>query len=437
MTKSRVVRAVATSRMRPTWWLVLLVLLAAGTVGGGCAKSKHPPPEKATRPLILDDAHGGSNGLYFLPPMVPQPVLQGTFVGDLSPAVQIDELDGPGGAILREVATFTMSTGPGSETVRVGDDHYVVNWHTDEFGLDTQLVYRIRVLLAGRQLGFADVQPVATGGQMKNVDSSLYIPLVDGRTLPIKFWLNPCGPVVCTPMDQCHEAGTCDGNTGLCSNPAKADGSACDDGNLCTQADSCQAGACVGAEPVICTALDQCHDVGVCDPATGACNDPPKADGSACDDGNLCTQTDSCQAGACAGADPVVCTALDQCHDPGTCDPATGICSNPPTGDGTFCDDGDACTQADFCDAGACVGQEPVVCVAQDQCHDVGVCNSTTGECSNPAKADGAPCSDGDACTQTDGCMAGACVGANPVVCTALDQCHVPGVCDPGTGVCS
>ena len=55
----------------------------------------------------------------------------------------------------------------------------------------------------------------------------------------------------------------------------------------------------------------------------------------------------------CAG---VTCTALDQCHIAGTCDPATGICSNPVAPDGTACDDGDACTTNDTCSAGRCAG---------------------------------------------------------------------------------
>ena len=65
------------------------------------------------------------------------------------------------------------------------------------------------------------------------------------------------------------------------------------------------------------------------DPATGTCSNPPKPDGTACNDGNACTQTESCQGGICVGVNPVVCTASDQCHTVGTCDPATGQCSNP------------------------------------------------------------------------------------------------------------
>jgi len=244
-------------------------------------------------------------------------------------------------------------------------------------------------------------------------------------------------PVVCSASDQCHDAGTCNTMTGMCSNPAKADGTACNDANLCTQSDTCVAGACTGANPVVCMAMDQCHDVGTCAPATGMCSNPAKMDGAACNDGNACTQLDSCLAGACNGAMPVMCAAMDQCHDAGTCDTMTGMCSNPAKADGSSCNDGNACTQTDSCQAGACAGAMPVVCTAMDQCHDVGTCDTATGTCSNPAKADGATCDDGDACTQTDTCTAGACGGANPVTCTAADECHEAGMCDVATGMCS
>ena len=346
-------------------------------------------------------------------------------------------------------------------------------------------------------------------------------------------------PVVCTALDQCHDAGTCDTGTGLCSNPPKTDGTACTDGNACTQTDTCQGGVCTGGNPVVCTALDQCHDAGTCDTGTGLCSNPPKTDGTtctdgsacttadacaggvcvggpalncddsnvctddtcnpatgcvhtnntascndgnacttadacaggvcvggpalncddgnvctddscnpatgcvhtnntaSCSDGNACTQTDTCQGGVCTGGNPVVCTALDQCHDAGTCDTGTGLCSNPPKTDGTGCTDGDACTQTDTCQGGVCTGGSPVVCTALDQCHDAGTCDTGTGLCSNPPKTDGTGCTDGNACTQTDTCQGGVCTGGNPVVCTALDQCHDAGTCDTGTGLCS
>jgi RHS repeat-associated protein len=248
---------------------------------------------------------------------------------------------------------------------------------------------------------------------------------------------DPCAGAICKAADQCHVAGTCDPKTGQCSNPVANDGTACSDGNSCTQTDTCQAGACVGGNPVTCSASDQCHVAGTCDPKTGQCSNPSANDGTACNDGNNCTQTDACQAGACVGSNPVTCAASDQCHVAGTCNPTTGQCSNPAANDGAACNDGNSCTQRDTCQAGSCIGSSPVICAASDQCHVAGTCNPQTGQCSNPIAANGTGCSDGNSCTQTDTCQAGACVGANPVTCAASDQCHVAGTCNPQTGQCS
>jgi hypothetical protein len=109
-------------------------------------------------------------------------------------------------------------------------------------------------------------------------------------------------PKTCTASDQCHVAGTCNSGTGACSNPIKANGQPCNDSNACTQTDTCQAGACTGANPKICTASDQCHTAGTCIPATG-CTNPAKADGTACNDNNTCTTLDKCQSGFCQGND--------------------------------------------------------------------------------------------------------------------------------------
>jgi hypothetical protein len=92
----------------------------------------------------------------------------------------------------------------------------------------------------------------------------------------------------------------------MCSNPAKTNGTACNDGNACTRTDTCQSGACRGGNPVPCTALDQCHGVGTCDPASGVCSNPVRT-GGACNDGMACTYEDTCTStGSCAGK-PIVC----------------------------------------------------------------------------------------------------------------------------------
>jgi hypothetical protein len=151
-------------------------------------------------------------------------------------------------------------------------------------------------------------------------------------------------------------------------NPANFCAGACTD--VATDVANC--GACGTACP-----SDTCND-GVC--AGGACATRPKADGTPCDDGNPCTVFDVCQAGACVGISPLICTALDQCHVPGTCDPNTGTCSNPAAPDGTACDDGDACTFGDVCTGGVCAGT-PAACSSacpSGSCSTAGqVCGST------------------------------------------------------------
>src|SRR5437867_677553 len=215
----------------------------------------------------------------------------------------------------------------------------------------------------------------------------------------------------------CDVAEFCPGNGPTCPLDAKLpNGSPCSDGSLCTTGDTCQAGLCAGM-PVACPASDQCHVAGTCDPATGTCSNPVAPNGTACNDGNLCTTGDSCQAGACTGT-PVTCAASDQCHLAGTCDPATGSCLNPPAADGTACSDGNACTIGDSCGGGVCQGAA-VACPAPDQCHTAGTCNPLNGICSTPPVANGTTCTAGDACTVRDTCAGGSCVGEPAGPCPA------------------
>jgi hypothetical protein len=211
------------------------------------------------------------------------------------------------------------------------------------------------------------------------------------------------------------------------------DGTPCDDGNACTPTDACTGGVCAGKE-IVCP-LDSCRFPGVCDPGTGKCSQIPLNDDTPCDDGDKCTAGDSCKSGVCAG-DAVSCPEPDQCHNKGLCDPATGACHNAYA-DGTRCDDGNPCTQADECVSGACTGADAIVCAASDQCHSAGTCDPKTGTCDDPP-LDGTPCSDENACTQLDLCEKGLCVGRLPVTCGAPpDPCHGAGVCAQDGGVCA
>jgi alpha-tubulin suppressor-like RCC1 family protein/uncharacterized protein YjdB len=138
---------------------------------------------------IADASTDYKPGFYWLPPMVRNPAHTGTFDAALAPRVEICELAGDAcGPVL---ATYTTTTGPNGELVRLEatEQHYHVNWHTNQFDLSTTTFYRISVRAGTNAtlLGYADVQPVSNGSGLKRVDTDEYIGLVDGRTLPIKF----------------------------------------------------------------------------------------------------------------------------------------------------------------------------------------------------------------------------------------------------------
>jgi MYXO-CTERM domain-containing protein len=99
-------------------------------------------------------------------------------------------------------------------------------------------------------------------------------------------------------MQNCNDdnpctADECDPTKGCTHTPGN-NGNDCNDGNPCTTDDVCMAGDCVG-EPVECVALDDCHEAGTCDADTGSCDDPRKPNGSDCG------RTGTCQSGRCEG----------------------------------------------------------------------------------------------------------------------------------------
>eukprot|EP01059_Diplonema_ambulator_P033327 TRINITY_DN6904_c0_g3_i1.p1 TRINITY_DN6904_c0_g3~~TRINITY_DN6904_c0_g3_i1.p1 ORF type:complete len:2380 (+),score=806.85 TRINITY_DN6904_c0_g3_i1:47-7186(+) len=252
----------------------------------------------------------------------------------------------------------------------------------------------------------------------------------DGRCVGVEL----CANVNCTQMDDCHTVGVCDPMTGKCSNPTKADGAKCDDMNSNTVNDTCTAGVCTGVsrcKNVVCQAISDCHDAGVCDDSTGLCSEPVKSNGSQCDDGDASTDPDTCQGGVCVGVDKclsVKCTGNDPCNV-ASC--VMGQCQVTPKADGTKCDN-----SGGMCDAGQCINKcKNVSCIAPSQCHENGVCDMATGKCSTVFKPNNATCDDGNIATGPDTCDgAGACTGPNicdGVHCAAIGQCYLAGVCDP------
>ncbi len=112
--------------------------------------------------------------------------------------------------------------------------------------------------------------------------------------------------------------------------PCGADGDACSDANACTPDDTCHAALCLATATLTCTPPDDCHTAGRCDPASGACLNPAKPDGTPCAAPNACTRGAACVAGACLPSDVVSCGEPVACHEPGVCDPTSGRCTTPP-----------------------------------------------------------------------------------------------------------
>ena len=210
-------------------------------------------------------------------------------------------------------------------------------------------------------------------------------------------------------------SGTCDG---------AINGTQCNDNNPCTTNDTCLNGVCVGT-PVVCRPQSQCHLAGTCNPRPGSARTRRSERHRSATTATSAPPARRCQAGQCVGGTPVVCPAQPVPRTRGSATRARASAPTPEQGPR------DALQRRQRLHARTTSarrrqlrGGTPVVCTASDQCHDAGTCNPATGVCSNPAKPNGTACNDGNACTQTDTCQAGVCTGSNPVVCTGPDQCH-------------
>lgn len=89
---------------------------------------------------------------------------------------------------------------------------------------------------------------------------------------------------------------------------------------------------------------------------------------------------------------PKACPPKSECELPGLYDPFSDECIPVPAPDGLACEDGDLCTYGDRCEAGACVSGYKQTCPG-DQCREEGVCDASTGQCLHVNLPDGGYCS--------------------------------------------
>ena len=245
-------------------------------------------------------------------------------------------------------------------------------------------------------------------------------PCDDGNFCTVEETCNPVSlrcmdgvPRDCEDGDPCTR-NECNESEDKCDSfPQSGD---CDDGNPCTLVDRCGNGSCVGE------GLRDCDDDNVCtedgcdmfhplaDPETGCVNNAEPFNGMEChlDDDNVCTPYESCVDGQCSYGEELDCEDDNQCTED-MCQPHLGCRHIPITG---FCDDGNICTEGDYCQDSYCRFGDQKSCDDGDPC-TIDYCNSDVdcsefpeGEC-DPCIHDqneGGVCDDGNVCTQMGYC---------------------------------
>ena len=268
--------------------------------------------------------------------------------------------------------------------------------------------------------------------------------------------IDPATVIVCgNPFDPPCTETICVPDTGRCERVHLEEGEVCEDGNPCTQADTCSQGVCLGGENgceacaedgdcdpfddadlcnglvrcvaelceiavetvVHCDTADdtQCEST-ICIPGTGECHRIEKADEEACSDGNRCTIDDRCANGQCLANGDLACDDGELCTDD-TCDPTIGCVISYNV---AVCDDDNECTLDDACADGACAGGVARDCDDGNPCTD-DTCVPDTGCVSMP---NALPCEDGNPCTLNDQCTGGNCMaGTNECPCVSDDEC--------------
>jgi hypothetical protein len=234
----------------------------------------------------------------------------------------------------------------------------------------------------------------------------------------------PCG-IDCNTIDtpSCYVAvcneGQHPGPVGSCVVVPEDATAACDDGAFCTTNDACDgAGVCVGGPANTCGVVPgACQNVS-CNEGAQSCSAIPKGNGVACTAADPCQVGGQCTNGMCVGVpkDCFFAPVPNECHE-SQCNPANGMCEPIPANFGAACTDlNDLCTITKTCDMmGSCVGGAPKNCSQLTMGCNIGICDTTTGQCTTMAVMNGQICDDLNGCTTNEICTNSTCGGGMPV----------------------
>jgi hypothetical protein len=214
----------------------------------------------------------------------------------------------------------------------------------------------------------------------------------------------------------------CDSGTGECGLFSANEGQPCDDGNPCSTGDKCLAGECTGNAEINCNDGNLCTD-DFCDPVVG-CQHENNV--QPCQDGDACTIGDGCLNGECVAGVAKSCEDFNPCSDD-ACDPGEGCVH---VANNALCDDNNECTTTDQCTDGKCAGTGSLECDDDNPCTK-DVC-LPAGGCGHE-DLNGAPCQDGNGCTNGDVCQQGSCQPGAVMDCDDANPC-TDDSCD--VGVC-
>lgn len=177
----------------------LLVFLAILVVAGSCSESMLNDDDINDDIALLsqslssnfgkigisDAANGGNvDEFYFLAPTIGKdPKFNGKFNPNLSPVVEIsDDFE------FKTILQSFKRDGVGSSkvTLNVAEENYSANWDTSNSKVVKGKIYRVRVRIGEKVVGFVDVAIVSK--ETKKLDNGI-VPLVENQTLQVVYRL--------------------------------------------------------------------------------------------------------------------------------------------------------------------------------------------------------------------------------------------------------